>query len=233
VGVDRRYSDEDVRRNPGVAFAAAERYLEGYTGEFDFLLGMQMRVSEGLDLTTGMVRGVLNCMRNDPRCGALPDLEATSEDEDPPEAPVLALVPDPLPCPYEGTEHSIHWYEDGRSNNSQTHCAGWHAINRRLTERRVRFHRDYVRGANSNVIHRCTHEGFITWFPPFHSWGMARASIWTVGRGCTPNAFPLKRATTLTAAEVREQEPYDGAPGDAVRLCRQCFPGTNDERVGR
>lgn len=241
-GLDRRYSDRDVRDNPDLLEVALD-YLDGYTGEFDFLLGMQMRVSQGLSLSTGMVRGVLNCMRNDPRAD-LPEVEDDGVDDVDEEDNVVDLAkarwqvfqrprrrepaPEPPaepPCPLEGREHDAHWKHRGGSG---WWCRGWHALHRQpFVTKRARFHADYVRGAKSNLIHRATHEGWIVWANPPHRWGMARVWSWEVGRVCSKNAYPLKRGETLTAQQVREAEPHEvhhTNPHKGITLCALCFP---------
>jgi hypothetical protein len=67
-----KYTDRDVRENELEMRHFVESYLERYHGEFEFLIDCKMRVAEGYTLSTGMVRGVLNCMRNDPRVKGLP-----------------------------------------------------------------------------------------------------------------------------------------------------------------
>lgn len=63
---DLRYTDRDVRENP-LLVPLVEQYLTQYEGEFAFLRDAKIRSAAGLPLGVGMVRGVLNCMRNDTR----------------------------------------------------------------------------------------------------------------------------------------------------------------------
>lgn len=72
MGAAIKYTDRDVRENPQYYDMVVE-YLEQYQGEFEFLVSCKMRVSSGIDLSVGMVRGVLNCMRADPRVGVMPE----------------------------------------------------------------------------------------------------------------------------------------------------------------
>lgn len=235
-GQDRRYNDRDVRDNPGYLEHVLD-YLEGYTGEFDFLVDMKMRAAAEYDLTTGMVRGVLNCMRNDPRVKTLP--APTGDDFE--EENVIPMrrkakrepAPETPLCPLMGTEHGIHWYGYEGADvkpGSQWRCLGWHALTRGVTRTSARFHGDYLRGPASNVIHRSTHEGEIVWHPGRpHQEGGAYFLTWTVRPTCyTP---PLTRPETLTAAQVRAARPRDTATlaDQPVRLCRRCFPGTDGD----
>lgn len=66
-----KYTDRDVRENRELT-AAAYRYVETYQGEFQFLVDCKMRVASNEELTVGLVRGILNCMRVDPRVTGLP-----------------------------------------------------------------------------------------------------------------------------------------------------------------
>ncbi len=70
-----KYTDRDVREMPN-ARELVENYLEDYSGSFDFLVDCRIRLMEGDELSVGMVRGVLNCMRNDPRISGLPEPSA-------------------------------------------------------------------------------------------------------------------------------------------------------------
>lgn len=72
-----RYEDRHVRGDRSLV-DAAEEYVQGYVGEFLFLLDCRDRLATGQRLTVGQVRGVLNCMRSDPRVGALPVPETTT-----------------------------------------------------------------------------------------------------------------------------------------------------------
>jgi hypothetical protein len=72
MSADRKYTDRDVRENPDFYVTVID-YLEHYEGEFDFLVDCKMRVAMDRELTVGMVRGILNCMRHDPRVTNLPE----------------------------------------------------------------------------------------------------------------------------------------------------------------
>lgn len=63
---DLRYTDRDVRENP-LLVPLVEQYLTQYEGEFAFLRDAKIRTAAGIGLNVAMVRGVLNCMRNDTR----------------------------------------------------------------------------------------------------------------------------------------------------------------------
>lgn len=79
-----RYSDRDVRENTEL-FDIAARYLQSYRGDFEYLQDCQRHYTVNGSLTVAMTRGVLNCMRNDPRVAGdlpapkygAPDTEAT------------------------------------------------------------------------------------------------------------------------------------------------------------
>jgi hypothetical protein len=234
AGQERAYTDRDVRDNPGYR-EAVEDYLSDYTGEFGFLIDMKMRAANGVDLTTGMVRGVLNCMRHDPRVKHLPTpTEEDFEDVDnvvpmrgkeeraarerhpagrrrpssEAERRVRERQETPV-CPLLGQEHGIHWYGYEGADvkpGSQWHCLGWHAITREITRTAARFHGDYLRGTASNVVHRSTHEGEVVWFPDhFHEEGGVHVSSWSVKPVCYTP--PIQRAQTLTAEQVKVARP--------------------------
>jgi hypothetical protein len=220
AGAERRYNDRDVRDDPRLEGLAIE-YLEAYTGEFEFLIDMKMRVAADYGLTTGMVRGVLNCMRNDPRVRDLP--EPGIEEVAP-----LRLVKEG--CPLIGREHGIHWIH--LPGGGQQHCLGWHAMTRDITQTTARFPAPYLRGRSSDLVHRSTHEGVLTWFPRnFHTEGQAEVAFWEVKPVCPLPA--LKNPDLLAADDVWAAEPRDTAFAvrwgyllreGGVHLCSRCFP---------
>jgi len=244
AGVDRRYNDRDVRDDLEELTEAAVEYLEQYEGEFDFLVDMRMRVGLGRPLTVGMVRGVLNCMRNDPRVVSPPEPQGP-EDYEYERENVVPIhrkrerrkphVPRPQEdCPLDGREHDRHWF-DRADGDGQQHCLGWHEITRDITYTSARFHPGYLRGRSSNIIHRSTHEGSVTWFPRgFHTYGQAEPVMWEVKPCCTPGAAYLRNPSALTAEGVRAAEPYETTPSakhKQITLCKRCFPGTDNEEL--
>lgn len=127
-------------------------------------------------------------------------------------------------CPLIGQEHNPHWFPVEPSGKQ--HCIGWHAMTRDLTHTRARFHPPYLRGRNSNLIHRSGRQGWLTWFPrPFHGPGQAEIVFWKVRVACM--GLALRNPDLLDAAGVRAARPYPRVKySDAVRLCPGCFPGT-------
>lgn len=229
----RRYNDRDVRDNPSLR-QIAEDYLEQYTGEFEFLVDLKMRAALDYDLTDPMVRGVLNCMRNDPRVVDLPE---PGVHEDGAEVVSMrrrkakrkkepAAEYEPDVCQYEGQEHDSHWYPSNRGG--QAHCRGWHALNRGRVSTRARFHADYLRGEKSNVIHRSSHEGTVGWRPEdVHAEGASEALYRWVKPSCYVRE--LMNPDLLDAQGVKDAEPHHKPPGnryEQMSLCQRCFPGT-------
>ena len=68
----RKYTDLDVRRNPDF-YGLVIDYLMEYNGDFEFLVSCKTRIEQGVDLSIGMVRGVLNCMWVDPKVTGMPE----------------------------------------------------------------------------------------------------------------------------------------------------------------
>jgi len=66
-----RYDDRHVREDSSLA-DVAEDYVQRYEGDFLFLRDCRERLAVGTRLSVAQVRGVLNCMRGDPRVGNLP-----------------------------------------------------------------------------------------------------------------------------------------------------------------
>lgn len=65
-GYDQKYTDIDVRQDPFL-LAAAVKYARSYIGEFDFMTAASTIVHDRGTLPIAVARGVLNCMRADPR----------------------------------------------------------------------------------------------------------------------------------------------------------------------
>jgi hypothetical protein len=69
---DRRYTDRDVREHPELVSVAAG-FLYAYGGDYDFLVQAQAVLRANGVMPVATARGVLNCMRADPRvAGSLP-----------------------------------------------------------------------------------------------------------------------------------------------------------------
>lgn len=233
-GALRKYTDRDVRENPDFRLTVID-YLDQYEGEFEFLIDMKMRVASGYEMSVGMIRGVLNCMRNDPRVTGMPDPLPEEEGrviQMPRQRRRSVQVAEPEyveeKCPDRGTEHNSHWFPL-KMRNGRQHCNGWHALTRDLVTKKARFHADYLRGRNSNIIHRSTHEGQVTFFPlNFHTTSGSYCAMHEVRPKCTPGAAWLRSPSLLTTQDVKEAEPYEvhsSNPNKKIKLCTKCFPG--------
>jgi hypothetical protein len=77
----RKFTIQDVLRDAPTLTALARSHVEGYVGEFEFLVDCKQMVAAGGQLTPPMVKAVLNCMLHDPRAQQrlMQALEARSE----------------------------------------------------------------------------------------------------------------------------------------------------------
>lgn len=178
---ETKYTDRDVRESPDLAEMAVE-YVEQYGGEFEYLIDMKMRLAQGYDLTTPMIRGILNCMRHDPRITGLP------APLPPEEGVVVELRPakrkkrkshvwdreNPVPC-NEIKSHDAHtWRPDGEHYEW---CNGvpW-AINRLSSiylPAQVKL--PFVVARSGKLIHRVgPTDHWVEWWPNRHEWGFNR-----------------------------------------------------------
>jgi hypothetical protein len=188
MSADLKYTDRDVRENDELTEAAYE-YIEQYTGEFAFIIDCKMRVASGESLTVGMVRGILNCMRVDPRVRNMPTPL-------PPDETVVAFERPPrrqfrqLPR-YQRKACDIEKYHGphGGAGDSEYHfCHGKYAINRGgYSYRRDAYLHDdilYVAGKSPTTLLHKTMVPHWTrdpkqpsaayeWFPEQHGWGWA------------------------------------------------------------
>jgi hypothetical protein len=214
-----RFNDAGVEADIERLRPIATKLLYGYDGDNDFLVSVQGHPHA---LTVRQVRGVLNCMRVEYPARVQKALDAPWP---PPPEPVRYVPTEQ--CPLLGTDHDRHWFPLEHRSGSQ-HCVGWHAMTREIVRVRARFHPPYLRGRNSNLIHRSTHEGEVTWFPErFHQPGPHRLASWEVRPRCTPGAAWLRSPEVLTAEGVRAAVPY--VPNHEIKhkeitLCLKCFP---------
>lgn len=127
-------------------------------------------------------------------------------------------------CPFIGYEHGSHWFPVEPSGKE--YCIGWHEMTRKPVETRARFPLPYVRGAQSNLVHRSAHTGLVVWFPiNFHQYGPSEPVFWEVLVVCAN--LRLKNPSLLSYEDVLEAIPYT-APATAskypeVTLCAGCF----------
>ena len=90
--LDLKYTDEDVRRDAELQ-RRAESYASHYEGDFDFLAMARAHMEKRGSLTIGVARGVLNCMRLDPRISdSLPPPDRGQADSVRPHLRVVARV---------------------------------------------------------------------------------------------------------------------------------------------
>lgn len=86
----------------------------------------------------------------------------------------------------------------------------------RSVQRNARFHYNYLRAKQSNIIHRSKKEGVIAWVG-------GKIVFWYVKPAC-----PLARFTNplaLDADGVRNAEPVEVSYGpEVIVLCSRCFP---------
>lgn len=227
-----KYTDRDVRENEQLVLLAIE-YVENYTGDFQYLIDMKMRMASGAGLTTPMVKGILNCMRADPRVTGLPSPLP------PEEGVVVELRPKKekrkryvsnIECPdvENRVEHDGHSYED---DERRGYCRGWHRINRdhQGVDMAVKIHRPYALARGGSMIHlvgdmdRCA----IRWYPNPHAWGFRdRDPDLMVKTACKYPSF-LQNPQTLT---VYQAECVLELNTENIGWCRHCREVMRDFR---
>lgn len=196
MGAELKYTDRDVRENPDFERLAQE-YLRQYAGEFEYLIDMKMRDAQGMSLTVGMVRGVLNCMRHDPRVTGLPEPK-------PSEYGVVIDMEEERPRRQRGKRwfggqdecnnsepHDEHDYEMELNRRGEVYyyrCPGVYLINRGITDEDGYWSGDVAMPARIKVpfalarggklIHRVIPEqSFFVWSAIPHAWGYRRVRL--------------------------------------------------------
>lgn len=228
-----KYTDRDVRESEELVERALE-YVRNYTGEFQYLIDMKLRVAQEGDLTTPMIRGVLNCMRHDPRITDLPTPLP------PQEGTVTELRPrraERVPsqkrkrhggrksCHEVGVEHGYHYWTDDEDNTEYS-CEGWHLINRGtvdvhgyrstavFTETVVK--RPYAAARGGMLVH-LINSAEVRWFAPAHEWGYHGDPDLVVRNVCRFPRF-IERPLLLN----QEQADYITGVGGR-KYCPHCF----------
>lgn len=162
-----KYTDRDVRDNPGQMFALVEEYLSNYTGEFDFLVDCKMRVAQGVSLTTGMVRGVLNCMRSDPRIRLQMPAPKVVEDDD--EADVV-----PIRAARTARCEITEPHEPHGGDALTYRCFGIYEINRHPYSLPATVKRPYLIARTGQLVHTPA-SASVHWVPESHAYGFVES----------------------------------------------------------
>lgn len=223
-----KYTDRDVRLNPAF-YAVAVDYVFDYQGEFQYLLDCRERITSGGALTVGMVRGVLNCMRTDPRAPILPE-PLPPEDF---EADVIPLNEDRQYRKYGNrydkrfkkectrTDVHSHSFEDWETTKF---CPGIYLANREPKYRMpATVHPEYIftkgKSKSTLTIHLVT-GAEIEWYPNIHTWGWAKEPEMIVHTACR-YPYYLRNSLLLTPAMILENK-LDPEQTPFFR-CGHCF----------
>jgi hypothetical protein len=236
---ETRYTDRDVREN-GELVELAEQYVDGYNGDFQYLIDMKMRVHSGLQLTTPMVKGILNCMRADPRVTGLPTPLPPEENN-----VVVELKPQKrkkrkpwrsdLACNQvdQKIEHSSHSYDTEEYNGW---CIGFHWINRTepvYTQAKIKVPFVVARGGKMIHLVGDPERHYFDWSPRAHKWGFAYteygAANWPVDLhvklACKYPSF-LTKPILLTVDQADLMKEKDGL--GFMPYCQHCMAVMSD-----
>lgn len=212
MGSELKYTDRDVRDNKAHVTELVTDFLESYTGEFQFLIDCKMRLAQGLELTVGMMRGVLNCMRADPR--------------------ILVDMPDPLPIEeakvirlprkwgpsdcYEPLDHGGHYIGEEKDFERRHWCSGRWSINRRgfVLPGTITGKYTAIVTRTGSLIHRLNGDAEVRWFPEAHSkgyWQDPEIIYLTCCKGCSRvrNGFLLTHHDVTNL--LKDREPLNQA----------------------
>lgn len=233
MSADRKYNDRDVRDNPDLRLVAID-YLEQYTGEFDYLIEMKQRLALDMELTDPMVRGVLNCMRHDPRIDGMPEVVLQTESA---YSNVVAFRKPTkksrgrLECPLFANG-IYHHHKMGWTVDFPISCRGLYRINRQIAVMDAKIHTKYVVARQGSVVHRATGVGWTRWYPPgSHEYGFAD---WTTpeliaGVECmirsvkSPMLFFDREVAVGPAGVTDVPDPRPKRQGEFLPLCKRCF----------
>lgn len=224
---ETKYTDRDVRESPDLVELAVE-YVEGYSGEFEYLIDMKLRLSQGYDLTTPMIRGILNCMRHDPRVSGLPSplpleegvvVEITRPTRRKRRPKWNWSMNFPEACP-KTEPHDGHVWRD-KETDLQEWCEGVpYAINRlSCRDMRTTVKTEFCAAQGGRFVHRVANTGhWIRWRPNTHEWGfddILEPTLW-VNLVCRYPSV-LKNPRLFDAKQAEKISELCG-----LELCRHC-----------
>jgi hypothetical protein len=187
MGAAIRYTDRDVRENPNFENIAID-YLMDYEGEFTFLIDCKMRIASGMGLSVGMVRGIHNCMRVDPRAPEIPEPQVWDGEADVIPMPERRHKPSYRKAHCQRTDPHQHTQDDFKSLH---YCPGIHAITRNEGQYSYRLHAAIKPGfmfvtaksASSVLVHRAMWAE-VEWTPKIHEFGWNRPPELIVHTNC-------------------------------------------------
>ena len=209
-----KYTDQDVRQNPDF-YGIVVNYLVDYSGEFQFLIDCKMRIASNMDLTVGMVRGVLNCMRVDPRVKDLPEPMEWPEDV----IPIDKSYRRPkkrrkIPC--TRTDYHSHRYEDW---DTYEYCPGKYEYNRTSYQLSATVHPEYVfvkgKSAATKTVHLVT-KAEVIWYPERNVAGFIKEPELIIHTACR-YPYYLRNPKLLTVDIVKDNQ-------EELYRCGYCMP---------
>lgn len=223
---ERRYTDRDVRVNFNEAYRVVHDYLASYEGEFEFLVDCKMRIAADYSLTTGMIRGVLNCMRVDARYrGPLPEFSV--EDD---RAEIIPMKSERRPKRIQYPKecdivefHDPHPIGPEELGPGRWNCYGKYAINRDFEIfTRAQVNRPYVAAVSpTSLVHR-VHDGWVAkvkWFPIRHGIGFNYEPDLHVKPACDTPRF-IRNPNLLNEEEFEAMQMNE----DTYRVrCGRCL----------
>lgn len=221
----RKFTDRDVRANASL-YGAVVNYLMEYHGDFEFLVDCKARVEQGMDLSIGMVRGVLNCMWVDPRVTNLPQPLPAEPDEE--FADVIPMAEhqrrsrEKLRCVLD-VPHS-HSQQDFKV---MEYCPGIPVVERDLG---YSYRRDanirpgflFVKGrsVSSIRVHQAV-RAEVEWYPVTNNFGWYRKPELIIHTNCQ-HPWSMRNPLLLTVEDVLKNSSL-------LERCHRCFPGEEKE----
>jgi hypothetical protein len=211
-----KYTDEDVRRNPNLWGAAVE-FLADYQGEFPFLRDCKARVEADIPLTVGMIRGVLNCMRVNPRVRDLPAPISLREEFDGDVIPAAErFVPQKRTCDiamphaHSGSDWAFMHYCNGNPRNDGQYSYRLPAkVNGPYTH-------VTAKSDTSVLIHIAVKVEF-EWYPNIYGSGWARPTEMVITTNCR-HPYSLRNGLLLDKKIIDKESEEWG-----LEYCSRCI----------
>ena len=204
-----KYRDEDIEENPRLKEFAFNHAMN-YRGDFVFLRRAK-KFADGYGfLTTGLARGVLNCMRHDSSVRNLPVPERVKR--------AYALKFNKSAC--DMCANDIPHYPTYIDTLAGV-CKGLpYDIDRKPYTTDAKIKAPFVIAKTGRLVHKSAGFGHIWWTPPQHEWGFGSSRL-VAKLLCRHPSYIADPVLLMTEPDYNE--PYQAARGPlSIRPCPHC-----------
>lgn len=226
-GYKQKYTDRDVREDESLS-KIAEEYVRGYGGDFEPLVDARHMLDDGDELSTVVVRKILNSMRHDRDWANRMPVPIRSTNGA--GTFVRRVLKESSACANESPHYPHFW----READKEGQCRGIpYSINRPFeVDMKLSIKKGFVFAISMTgaLVHRIDPNGahYAVWMPRRHDWGFdtsymkrrmnARVSVDMLCNNPSRIDFPV----LLTIAQAEDYIGERSVSGKPVRWCDNC-----------